>query len=87
MTPRDPEDSHPRLLAQRELRFDIWFALSQIPLSLVQAWAGKNRIKRQHARDQSADRVSVRFARYQVRAPNAEDNPMPGIRNQRGPDT
>jgi len=76
-------DSHPRVLTQRQVRFDIWFELSQVPASLVRAWAGKDREKSQVAQDQIAERVSTRFERYQVRAPEPQGNPMAGIGNGR----
>jgi len=62
-------EGFPRVLTPEELRFDIDFALKQIPRSLLRDWASANDLKSAMARELMVTTILARFDRYQVRAP------------------
>jgi hypothetical protein len=61
-------DEYPRIVTADELRFDINFALGQMPRILLREWAGKNDMKSDHARQMMTARILEQLSRYQVRA-------------------
>lgn len=61
-------DNYPRIVTPDELRFDINFALGQIPRSILREWASTNDMKSDHARQMMARRIMQQLSRYQVRA-------------------
>lgn len=61
-------DDYPRIVTADELRFDINFALGQMPRGTLREWASTNDLKSESARRYMVDRIMHQLARYQVRA-------------------
>lgn len=59
-----------RRLAPEELRFSLWFALSQLPRGLVRDFLAADRRKREVALNIAADRLVERFDGHEVLAPD-----------------
>jgi hypothetical protein len=72
----------PRVLTPDELRFDIEFALKQIPRGLLRDWASTNDLKSAMARELMATTILARFDRYQVRPLAPLQAPFWNIGNQ-----
>lgn len=67
--PPPSEDEFPRVVTLDELRFDVSFALGQMPRSLWWTWILGKELYQEHTREQIVNRIVARFERYQVRAP------------------
>ena len=75
-------DEFPRVLSRDELRFDIEFALKQIPRGLLRDWASTNDLKSAMARDLMVTTILSRFDRYQVRGPAPLQPPFWDVGNR-----
>lgn len=62
-------EDFPRIVTRDELRFDISFALGQMPRSLWRQWILGKELQSERTRALIVDRILQRFDRYQVRAP------------------
>lgn len=62
------DDEFPRIVTRDELRFDISFALGQMPRMVLRQWADTNDLKSDHARQAMVSRILDQLSRYQVRA-------------------
>lgn len=74
-------EAFPRVLSRDELRFDIEFALKQIPRGLLRDWASTNDLKSTMARDLMVTTILARFDRYQVRGPAPLQAPFWNVGN------
>jgi hypothetical protein len=57
-----------------QVRFEITFALHLVEKSTVNAWAGKDRLKRIAAGERIADVIAARFAQLEVVGPEPRPN-------------
>ncbi|WP_159975916.1 MULTISPECIES: hypothetical protein [unclassified Novosphingobium] len=64
---RVPEEEYPCDVSEEELGFLIAFLLGQMPRSLVQAFAGKDGLKRDAAKNRMTQIMVERLARFQIR--------------------
>lgn len=60
-------DDFPEILTPDQIRFEIDFAIGQMPRGVLREWASKNELKSDMARRYTVDSITVRFARLQVR--------------------
>ena len=75
-------EGFPRVLTSEDLRFEIDFALKQIPRGLLRDWASTNDLKSARARDLMVTTILSRFDRYQVRGPAPLQAPFWNIGNK-----
>jgi hypothetical protein len=61
-------------LTASQVRFEIIFALRQVEKSTVNAWAGKDRLKRMSASERIADVIAARFEQLEVIGPEPQPN-------------
>jgi len=76
------DDEYPCVLTAEQLRFDIDFALKQIPRSLLRDWASTNDLKSARARELMVTTILSRFDRYQVRGPAPFQPPFWNVGNR-----
>lgn len=60
------EQKFPAIVTEWDVRFDISFALGQMPRSLIVAWAGKDMLKREAARERMTEIIAERFKGYRI---------------------
>ena len=60
-------DDFPEILTPDQIRFEIDFAIGQMPRGVLRDWASKNDLKSDMARRYMVDSITVQFARLQVR--------------------
>ena len=78
----DDNEGFPLVLSRDQLRFDIEFALKQIPRGLLRDWASTNDLKSAMARELMVTTILSRFDRYQVRAPAPAEAPFWKVGNR-----
>lgn len=61
-------------LTPAQVRFEITFALHLVEKSTVNAWAGKDRLKRIAAGERVADVIAARFEQFEVIGPDPHPN-------------
>ena len=72
----------PRIVTRDQLRFDILLGVQRVSSADLRDWTGKDRMKREGARQRIVDTVLEQLLRYEVRArepiqpPIAPDAPI-----------
>jgi len=69
-------DDFPEILTPDQIRFEIDFAIGQLPRGILRDWASKNELKSDMARRYMVDSITVRFDRLQVRRAAPAENPI-----------
>lgn len=73
------EKHNTRLWSQLEVEIMVRYEIGQMPPYLIQRLRSKDRLERDQAKDEVAQRISRRFAGLDVYGPEAAGQPFPHI--------